>query len=197
MIAGVNHPFYLLLRRILSVPLKWIFWIQGFRVTGRSHLPRRRSAAVVICNHAAFVDSIYLIIAIRPRFAICGARPKYFVKRATRFLLRTANILKVENEDQFKEDCLSLLRAGEIILIYPEMGRNPGGMGRFRVWAAEIALEADVPVIPCYLYGTTDGQTPPKRLIVGEPIRPSGDKRTLTRHFRETLESLKTGVGAV
>jgi 1-acyl-sn-glycerol-3-phosphate acyltransferase len=189
----INHPFFLVLRAILKIPVRIIFRLQGFRVIGKTNLPGLKKAFILICNHAAFVDSVYLIAAVPRRFVICGAKPKYFEKRIMRFLLRMANILKVENEAQFKRDCAGLLKSGNSILIYPEMGRNKETMGPFKEWAAEVAIEAAADVIPCYLYGTTTGQEGTKRLSIGPALVPGGTPAELTGIFRESIEALQPG----
>jgi len=191
MIKDVNCPFFLTLREILKFFIKPIlFLFRGFRVQGKKNLPRSRRSCIVISNHAGFIDSVLFICFIRPRFTVCGARPKYFKTRLRRFIFRTANVLKVENHDQFLDDCGSLLNAGEVILIYPEMGRNPEGLAEFKTWAAEVAIANNVPVVPCYIYGTTIGQQGKKRLLVGEVIEPSGSPESLTREFRNRIEKL-------
>jgi len=190
----INHPVYLSIRYGLKCIVRLVFWLKGFRVIGRGNLPRKRTASILICNHAAFVDSVYLIASLGPRFTICGAKPKYFSKWPIRQVFRIANILKVENHDQFVRDCASLLRSGEIILIYPEMGRNPDQMGPFRTWAAEVALAENVRAIPCYLVGTTREQTGKKQLIVGSPVEPKGDPASLTKIYRRKIEMLKSDI---
>ena len=190
MTRAVNHPFYLALRGILKFFIRGVLFIKGFRVVGGAHVPRKRKPCILICNHAAFIDSVYLICAVRPRFTICGARPKYFKNPLLRFVFRTANILKVENRDQFLEDCGRLLDGGEILLIYPEMGRNPEGIGIFKTWAAEVSLAQRAPVVPCCLYGTTKGQEGPKRLYAGQEVPPHGSAEELTRTYREAVLGL-------
>jgi len=190
MTSTVNHPFYLSLRAILKLKAKWILLIKGYRIEGNQNLPTTRKPCILIANHAAFMDSIYIICSVRPRFTICGAKPKYFTTFFKRLIFRTANILKVESKNQFIRDCGELLKSGEIILIYPEMGRNPGGLGEFKTWAAEVAIAQKVPVIPCYLYGTTQGQAGPRRLCVGSAIYPRGNAIELTEEFRKTILNL-------
>ncbi len=186
----INHPFYLLLRFPLRILLKGIFFIRGFRIAGREHLPRKKEPLMIVSNHAAFVDSVYFICSVRPRIVICGAKPKYFQSFFTRHLFRIANILMVESEGQFVQDCIELLGRGEILLVYPEMGRNPLGMGEFRTWAAKVILSRPVPVLPCYLYGTTEGHQGPKRLIVGTSFIPEGDPEAITGKLRQKILSL-------
>lgn len=192
MIKNVNRPFFLSLRKILKFFIKpLLFTCKGFRIEGKKNLPRKRKPCIIISNHAAFIDSVYFICSIKPRFTICGAKPKYFKTFLKRSLFRTANVLKVEDRLQFLKDCGTLLKAGEIILIYPEMGRNPGGLAEFKSWAAEVAVANRVPVIPCYMYGTTTGQSGKNRLIVGDVMNPSGSPEELTREFRKTIESIR------
>lgn len=192
MIDCVNRPFPLFLRWKLKLLARaYLSIFRKFRVTGREFLPAKRRPCILACNHAAFIDSVYIACAVQPRFTICGARPVYFRKRMTRFLFGIANILKVENREQFLEDCGRLLDAGEVLLIYPEMGRNPGGMGEFKTWAAEAALSRNVPVIPCYLYGTTAGQEGRARLIAGPSLTPEGSPASFTETIREAILNLQ------
>ena len=188
---SVNRPIYLGLRWLLRWMLKGPFHIfKGFRVEGAGRLPRRRKPLILACNHAAFIDSVYLILAAPRRFTICGAKPRLFRSAALRQAMALANILKVESHEQFLRDTGTLLAAGETLLIYPEMGRFPDGLGDFQTWAAEVALANRVPILPCYLHGTTRGHTGPPRLFVGREIDPAGDAETLTRQLRRSILAL-------
>ena len=187
--SPVNRPLYLSLRFALKTLIRTLLSLTGrFSVAGKEYLPKRRRACMLIANHAAFIDSLYIIAALRPRFTICGAKPKYFKHPLVRILFRTANILKVSDRDQFIQDCRTLLAAGEIILIYPEMGRNYDSMGEFSTWAAEVALHAGAEVIPLYIYGTArDDEKDSVVLAAGPAISPSGTPESLTAAFREAI----------
>lgn len=190
-LAAVNRPPALALRRLA----KWLLGapahlFAGLRVEGAERLPGVRRKLILACNHAAFVDSVALILAVRPRFTICGAKPRLFRNFGLRALMALANILKVESREQFLDDCGALLSAGEILLIYPEMGRNPEGLGDFEEWAAEVALASAAPILPCYLYGTTRGHRGAPRLYVGEEIEPAGDPSSLTARLRRAIAEL-------
>jgi 1-acyl-sn-glycerol-3-phosphate acyltransferase len=175
------------LKFLLGAPTRVV---KGFRVDQPERLPGKRQPLILAANHAALTDSYYLILAVRPRFVICGARPAYFSTAPRRALMAIANILRVEDHDRFLSDCGALLGAGEILMIYPEMGRNPSGMGEFSSWAAEVALQNRVPILPCYLYGTTEGHEGSPRLFVGETIAPGGDPESLTRRLRHAITEL-------
>jgi len=191
MTSRVNRPLFLLARRTLRFLLKPVAHVVfGYRVEHPESLPRRRRPLIVACNHAARIDSVLAILAIRARFTICGARPAYFATAPRRFLMALANILEVESRDQFLCDCGELLAAGETLLVYPEGKRNPEGLGELREWAAELALRHDAPILPCYLHGTTRGHRARRRLIVGRELEPRGDATTLTRCLREAIAGL-------
>ena len=189
--SPVNRPFWLLLRRLLKIALGPLArWGRGFRVEHADRLPRSRRPLIVAANHAAFVDSVYLILALRPRFVVCGAKPRLFRNAKLRSAMALANILRVEDHDQYLRDCGALLKSGEILLIYPEMGRFPNGLGPFKTWAAEVALANETSILPCYLAGTTRGQEGPPRLVVGEVLAPEGDAESLTTELRRAILAL-------
>lgn len=193
MTSAVNRSFWLGLRFVLKSLLAPVFALGGFRVIGRQSLPRRRRPLILAANHAAFIDSVYLIVALGPRFTICGAKPRLFRTPFRRALMALANILRVDDHDRYLADCRQLLETGEMLLIYPEMGRFPDGLGPFQTWAAEVALENGTAILPCYLFGTTRGQTGAVRLIVGQEIEASGSAEDLTRRLREAIEALAPG----
>jgi len=194
MTSRVNRRPFLVLRGLLKalllLPARWRW---RFRVIGGERLPRSRRPLILACNHAALIDTAFLILALGPRFTVCGAKPRYFQTAPRRLLMAVANILRVEGHATFLADCRRLLEDGEILLIYPEMGRNPERMGEFSTWAAEVALAGGAPLLPCYLFGTTHGQRGGVRLIVGREIPPAGDAAALTSRLRQAIEGLAPG----
>lgn len=188
--SPVNRPFWLASRWVLGHLLRPVAWLRGWRVEGGERLPRHRRAMILVANHAAFIDSVVFILALGPRFTVCGAKPRLFRNARLRALMALANILKVDGKERYLRDCATLLAAGEILLIYPEMGRFPDGLGEFQTWAAEVALAAGVPILPCYVAGTTRGQQGPPRLMVGHGMEPVGDAHSLTTALRRAILAL-------
>lgn len=184
--SPVNGTGWTIARQLLCCVLKPLFFLLGFRVGGKAHWPDGEPCIVAV-NHAAFIDSVYLILAAPCRITICGAKPRLFRSPGLRALMALANILKVEDQDQFLRDCRHLLEDGETLLIYPEMGRNPAAMGPFKTWAADVALTSNVPIVPCYLYGTTKGQAGPPRLDVGRALEPTDMQEMGVAELTDTL----------
>ncbi len=186
-----NHWLIRTLRGLLRPIFYIIFYIfKGFKVYNSEKLPKKSDSLIVCCNHAALVDSIYLILAIKTRFTICGAKPRFFSTPLRRSIMSIANIIKVESHAQFLQDCQTLLQKDEMLLIYPEMGRNPERLGSFKTWAAEVALQNQVSILPCYLFGTTSGHTGSPCLIVGSEIKPQGNADALTQSIRNQIATL-------
>jgi 1-acyl-sn-glycerol-3-phosphate acyltransferase len=176
--------------------LRPFFLVRGFRVVGASRLPKLHCPLILAANHADFIDSAYFMLAVRPRFTICGGKPRLFRNGVMRALMALANVLKVDGHQQYLHDCCNLLLRGEILLIYPEMGRFPNAMGEFKTWAAEVALASGAPILPCYLYGTTRGHAGNPKLYVGRPMKPRGGALELTVELRQAIEALAPSTGA-
>lgn len=198
--SPVNGLGWSLLRRLLRAVLRPVFRLRGFTVEGQEHWPSPGDGPrIVVANHAAFMDSVYLILASPESLTICGAKPRLFRNGRLRAVMALANILKVEHHDQFLADCGRLLGAGHGLLIYPEMGRNADHMGPFKTWAAEVALAHRASVVPCYLYGTTEGHRGAVQLRVGRPLNVDAHGSTdaaeltaaeLTAAMRRAIEAL-------
>ena len=182
-----------LLRALIVHPFGYILSLKNRTVIyNRKIFKETKPPFIILSNHAAFLDSIYFISAVPYLFKICGARPVYFSTPPKRALMRLLNILEVKDHKQYLRDCSELLSEGQSLLIYPEMGRNADKMGNFKIWAAEVALENNVPIIPCYIYGTTKGHSGPIRIIVGEAFMPDlkQNAQTLTDIFYAKIKKL-------
>ena len=165
--------------------------LSGLRVDGRERLPRSPEPLVIACNHAAFVDTFWLHLALPEPPSVCGAKPRLYRNAPLRALLALADIRRVEGEAGFLATAGSLLARGRTLLVYPEMGRNPDGPGPFQPWLARLVLTHMVPVLPVYLWGTTTGESGPPLLVVGERRTPSGSPEACTAALRADILALR------
>ncbi|HRG49141.1 MAG TPA: lysophospholipid acyltransferase family protein [Leptospiraceae bacterium] len=70
--------------------------------------------------------------------------------------------------EELENYMVSLLKAGEIVSIFPEGTRTLSGvMGPFKALAAKIAIRANVPIIPSGISGAWNMSTP-KAIVSGE-----------------------------
>jgi 1-acyl-sn-glycerol-3-phosphate acyltransferase len=100
------------------------------------------------------------------------------------------NVRQVDDNVVFRRVVAQVLDGGGPALVYPEGGRHPDGLGPFRPWAAQAALDHQVPLVPASLSGTAPGQTGPVVLVVGGAIPPEGDAAGLTDALRSAIVSL-------
>ena len=151
------------------------------RVEGLERLPR--SNAVVVANHASYIDSILLTAALPPRFGYAAKRElagATFVGPA----LRRLGAVFVERLDAAGgvEDTAALearARAGEPLVVFPEgTFRRAPGLLPFKLGAFVVAAHTGASIIPVALVGTRSllraGEWLPRRsqivIEIGAPI---------------------------
>ncbi len=163
-------------RRFLR--LAWL----PFVIHGAANLPRDR-AAVIVANHASYLDGVLLIAAL-PRRTIFVAKREFERNWITRTYLRGIGAEFVERFDVVasKADVAHLIekaRTGRSLMMFPEgtFTRAPGVMP-FHLGAFMVAAESGCPVVPIAIRGARsllrDGQWLPRRgpvvLEIGAPI---------------------------
>ncbi len=156
-------------------------------ITGVENVPRD-GAAIIVCNHLSFVDSIFLPLAI-PRKMTFLAKSDYFTGKGLRgaivkWFMTSAGQLPIDRSGGKASEAslntgLGVLAEGRVLGIYPEGTRSPDGRGyRGRTGVARMVLEAHVPVIPAAVVGTDEvmplGARLPKvkkvSVVIGEPM---------------------------
>ncbi|MGH8739135.1 MAG: 1-acyl-sn-glycerol-3-phosphate acyltransferase, partial [Burkholderiales bacterium] len=157
------------------------------RIEGAERLEQLTSA-VVISNHASYVDGLLLTAALPPRIVFVAKRD-LAPQRFAGTLLRRLGTLFVERVDAARsvEDQRAIAQSAGMSLaplVFPEgtLRREPGLLP-FRMGAFVAAAQAGVPVVPVVMRGTRrmlpDGIWFPRRaaleVLVGEPIAPEGD----------------------
>lgn len=150
-------------------------------VRGREHLSALEKGAVITCNHFSAMDNYVVFNSIRKEL---GKKRFYRVIREGNytnfpglygFLFKHCDTLPLSSNPRTMIDFLSaantLLKRGEVVLIYPEQGMwwnyrkprpvKPGGY--------KMAYRAGVPVIPCFITmrdsETLDGDNYPLQIF--------------------------------
>jgi 1-acyl-sn-glycerol-3-phosphate acyltransferase len=181
----MSAAFYWILKNGLLGPLlRTVFrpWVKG-----ADNIPKS-GAAIVVCNHVSFVDSVFLPLVL-PRQMSFLAKSDYFTGKGIKgFFVRTfmtaAGQLPIDRAGGKASEAslntgLRVISEGRLLGIYPEGTRSPDGrMYRGRTGVARMVLEAQVPVIPTAVIGTKDvmplGAKMPKvkrvGVIVGKPL---------------------------
>jgi 1-acyl-sn-glycerol-3-phosphate acyltransferase len=192
---------YRTLKRILPPIVNPYLHVQ---VEGLEHVPDR-APAVLACNHLSFIDSIVLPVNV-PRPVYFLGKADYWDSWRTRWFFQGTGVVPVhrgggaKGEDSLKTG-VDILGRGDLLGIYPEGTRSPDGrLYRGKTGPVRMALEADVPIIPCGVIGTDQampsGSYVPKREPVtvryGQPLDLSRyrDRRTDPFVLRSATDEL-------
>jgi 1-acyl-sn-glycerol-3-phosphate acyltransferase len=170
------------------------------QVSGREQLPT--SGAILISNHASYLDGLVLAYALPGGFAVV-AKKELLANFVTRLFLRALGALFVERfqaagsvEDS--RAVVAAARRGETVLIFPEgtFTRMPGLL-EFRMGAFVSAAESGLPVVPLAMRGTRailrEGQWLPGRapihVEIAPPLYPDGDNFEAALRLRDRARS--------
>jgi 1-acyl-sn-glycerol-3-phosphate acyltransferase len=176
----VISPLYLL-AGIVSWPLIAL----PFRLSarGRENLPE--GGYVLAANHTSNLDPWPLGMPLFPR------RQLRFMAKSELFMPVFASFLRAggafpvrrgEGDLEAIETAVELVRAGEIVVMFPEGTRREKGLrkkhrARPHTGAARIALTAEAPLVPAAIKGTDRiSRLGPLRVAYGKPV-PLNDLR--------------------
>lgn len=168
---------YYVLKYVLLGPLLRL--LLRPRAEGLEHLPVE-GAAIVAGNHLSFADPLLMPAVLKRRITFL-AKAEYFRAPGltgwlTAFVLRGAGQISVDRSGRAAaqaaiRDGLAVLAKGDLLAIYPEGTRSPDGrLHKGKVGVAVIALDAQVPVIPCAMVGTFQIWPPGRVLPRQRPI---------------------------
>lgn len=156
----------------------WVIWhlCYRFRVVGRKNRPH--GGCVMICNHLAASDSIFLMLArfAWPRPVILAKEELFHIHPLLSWFFRQAGAVPVsrgKGDSRTLERVVEQVRAGRDVLVFPEGTRSrTGQMGPMKSGAFVVAAAAGVPIVPCRVT-YQDGR--PRffrrvRLVIGQPL---------------------------
>ncbi len=162
---GDAPRLYRMLRRALPPIVNRYFRVA---VDGLGNVPRD-GAAILASNHLSFLDSVVLPINV-PRPVYFLGKADYWDSWRTRWFVRGTGVVPVDRDGGEKGEAslragVDILRGGALLGIYPEGTRSPDGrLYRGKTGPVRMALEADVPIVPCAVVGT-DGAMPSGKLL--------------------------------
>jgi 1-acyl-sn-glycerol-3-phosphate acyltransferase len=122
---------------------------------GLEHLPRR-GPAIVVCNHASYLDAIILgSAAPRPiRFLVLRWMHDMILLRWFYWGMGTIPVRAEGQDSAAIKQALRLLRAGRVIGVFPEGTRSADGrLQDARPGAAMLAALSGSPVVPAFIDG--------------------------------------------
>ena len=182
--------------------------VGGHRITrlGSERLPATGGAVLAI-NHTSYVDFTYIGIEARRRDGrLIRFMGKVELRRnpLVRWLMWACRVILVDRSAGAAayRDAVAELRKGEIVGIYPEATISLSyEIKALKSGAARMSLEADVPIVPCIVWGSQRiapkggakhlGRTrTPVMVAIGEPIAPVGTAEELTVTLHAAMTAL-------
>jgi len=150
----VHYSFY------FFIGLMHRLGVMTYDIAGLDKL--NRPGQLIVANHPTLVDIVFLISRIKQ--ASCIVKAGLFHNPFMRGPILNAGYIGNGDPEQMIAECVSWLRSGGSMIIFPEGTRSiPGQPYRFQRGAAAIALQANAIVTPVTLSCTPSTLTKAER----------------------------------
>jgi 1-acyl-sn-glycerol-3-phosphate acyltransferase len=161
--------------------LYWTVWIVvrvfarllfRLRVSGQDHIPRT-GGVLIAANHASYLDIPILGCALPRRASFIGRMDLFsgIVGSILRYM-GWIPIRRGQVDRKAFDEALRRLRAGQVVVIYPEGTRSQDGrLQPAKPGVGMMAAAAGCPVVPALLEGTYNALPPDAKWIRLRPIR--------------------------
>ncbi len=154
MLQVVMHHFLGFFTRVW-LPLFRVYHI--VEISGREKIESARPA-VIVANHRGFMDSIFML-GLSPRTGALTkashARQPMYHLLVRHFDLVSVNRNSMESVATAFERCRQILSTGKNLVVFPEGTRaRSGRLQPFNRLAFDLALAANVPVLPVVIHST-------------------------------------------
>lgn len=135
---------------------------------------KRKDARILISNHTSVMDfPVYFYVYSNKIVRPLAAELLYEKNKFLKFMLKNIGAIKVNRDTfdfNFIEESINALNKGHDVLIFPE-SRIPTKkeLLEFKPSFVEIAIEANVPIIPMYTNGSYKNKKRAK-VMIGEEV---------------------------
>jgi 1-acyl-sn-glycerol-3-phosphate acyltransferase len=149
----------------------------GLRLRGVANIPPD-GPLVITPNHQTYADPPLVTIPIRRPVHYMAWHGLFDIPLFSSFIrcLRAFPVVLGESDSRAVREAVRLLRAGEVLMIFPEAGRSPDGrLQPFRLGAFRLAASQGVGVLPVTIDGGSESWPPGRRL-------PRPGRITITYH---------------
>jgi len=180
---------------IVSFPL--VYGLFRLETRGLDRLPN--GGFVLAANHVSNLDPWPLGMPLLPRRWVRFMAKSELYWWPLSLVLDAAGAFKVrrgERDIDAIETAVELVRAGEIVVMFPEGTRQRKGIrkkwtARPHSGAARIAHLAGAPLIPAAIKGTDRlAQLAKWKVAYGKPLEPSADANDTTERLMREIEAL-------
>ena len=195
------------LQRGLLMPALWV--LTSPEVLGRDRFEHLDGPFIFAANHHSHLDTGMVLAALPARLrnkTIVAAAGDYFFDKRAKGIASALSLNAVPIERQkvsrrSSDQVATLLSEGWNLVIFPEGGRSPDGLGQaFKAGSTFLAVKRLCPIVPVHIGGTDivfpKGASIPKRhactIVFGEPIVPTAedDPRRLAEQLERAIDAL-------
>jgi 1-acyl-sn-glycerol-3-phosphate acyltransferase len=189
------HPFYYVLALVSWPVIRLLF---RARTQGLEHIPE--GGFVLAPNHVSNFDPWPLGIPLWPRRQLHWMAKSELFKPVLGTIITWGGAFPVRRgqaDDAAIETAVERVRAGEVVVIFPEGTRQAKGLvkrheARPRTGAARVALRAGAPLVPAAIAGTDRLlRLGPLRVAYGPPVDlgglDGGNEREAAKEATERL----------
>lgn len=192
------------------------------RLVGAHRIPAH-GAVILASNHLSLAETVMMPALVR-RTVHFLAKAEFFrggspLNAAFARLLRAINVMPVDRSggrasSSALDAGLEVLRAGNVLGIYPEGTRSPDGrLYRGKTGMARLALATGAPIVPIAMVGSWEAQrgrrifprrTPRIEILIGEPLeaaeviqRAGAEQRTEAERLRLVTDRVMERIRAL
>lgn len=182
--------------------------LYNVRLEGVEAIPPN-GPAIIAPNHLSLLDPFFITLVV-PRFITFIGKAEYFDAWQTRMLMEMAGVIPVRREDPAQSSLdagMRVLRAGNLLGIFPEGTRSPDGrLYKGKTGAARMAVEVGCPVLPTGLIGTMQvmpkeaklpGLGPRVTVKFGRPLSVPPEAKEDARVLRTFTDQLMQEIGCL
>lgn len=157
-------------------------------ISGQENIPAT-GPVILASNHLAYSDTVFLPMQVRRTVHFLGKSDIFSgtspLNKVVALVMRNLNVMPVDRTGGSAarsaiEAGLVVLRAGEVLGIYPEGTRSPDGrLFRGKTGVARFALTTGAPIVPVAMVGSHEAQrgrrylprrAPRIRAVIGAPL---------------------------
>lgn len=154
-------------RRLIAQAFSAFMWggcrmgVFSVHVTGLEHKDPE-GAQLILANHPTLID-VVLLLSLLPQVD-CVIKESVTRNLFMRSSVTTANYISNREPEWLLNSCVTRLKSGSSLLLFPEGTRTTAGQGlQFKLGAAEVAIRAKARILPIVIDCT------PQFLARGEP----------------------------
>jgi 1-acyl-sn-glycerol-3-phosphate acyltransferase len=192
LVAVVGIPLWILVHLPLSLRSRWrmtraagdtLRLMLGIGLQIQGELPTEGGPAVIVANHASYVDGLLMILACREPAALVASTDLERQRIVGTFLRRIGCVFVERHRPTVGaaavDELASLLRQGRQVIIFPEGSIvRSAGLRPFHLGAFEAAVATQSPVVPVGIHGSRNvvrpGSWRPRRadvtVAIGRPV---------------------------